>query len=594
MSTLSRFFPAYRPPIWLLLIVLLAFGLRIYKSGAYGLYFDEKYTLSISQGIVLEGANQKDVFFVPGKVYFTPAEFWKPKTFDDFVEASIRGDIGNSPTYYALLWTWMNVFGLSDFAMRLPSVLFSIFTVWLVFVFVRRHLKSESLAYLCAFLTAIEPFFVAYSHMARNYSLSFFLTLLATHVFLLILDRQRSRQGVLGLYVAYGTLFALSVLSHYLTVTVFLCHGLYLLFFARDWRLWGRFAIAYGLAFIPVVLWFTNGGGRYTFQTLAHQARLYKQVALTSPTNNPYGLVLPATVANVAKRSLPILADLFILTNGVNADVMGYRNLLIALVLGLGVVWCVQRYRRATTIPLWASGLVVALLLVGLPLYSVFSLQFIVAATVPLFVYLLYVSLTQNRLHLARPLLVLLGMLALLPTFFLIFMSFRNGHTYGITQRYSGFSFPYAIVFMALVIREALYLPAAFRNTVMGVLALQSIFIGMLLVRIYQDRDQKYTYFNRPRIENPYYTSAQRIKEAYAEGDTLLYPSMRLQGQDAVSKTYSPYSIADAQLTNLYLPKGARYWQRLDTTQANKIVLVKGGSGQKITLFDFKGKTYRY
>ena len=73
------------PPIYsLLLIIALAFMLRVYKSGTYALYLDEKYTLVISQGIVMEGANQKDVFFVPGKKYFTPKEFWKEKTFADY------------------------------------------------------------------------------------------------------------------------------------------------------------------------------------------------------------------------------------------------------------------------------------------------------------------------------------------------------------------------------------------------------------------------------------------------------------------------------------------------------------------------------
>lgn len=155
-------------------ILLIAFLLRIYQSGTYGLYLDEKYTLVISQGVVMEGANQHDVFFTPGKVYFTPREFWKEKTIHDFIEANIRGDIGNSPVYYAVLWGWTEVAGLSDFAIRFPSVFFSTLLVGLVFLFVRRYVQSERLALLSAFLTAIEPFFVAYSHMARNYSMSFF------------------------------------------------------------------------------------------------------------------------------------------------------------------------------------------------------------------------------------------------------------------------------------------------------------------------------------------------------------------------------------------------------------------------------------
>lgn len=600
-SPASTTFSAYRRPL-LLLIILLAFGLRIYQSGAYGLYLDEKYTLIISQGIAMEGANQKDVFFTPGKVYFTPQEFWKPKTLADYVEANVRGDIGNSPVYYVLLWGWMQVFGLSDFAIRLLSVLFSTAVVGLIYVFVRRHLNSENLALGCALLAAIEPFFIAYSHMARNYSFSFFLTLMATHVFLLLCEPystshpncNRQTGNPTGLYIGYGLLMALSILSHYLTVTVFLCHGLYLLFFARNGRLWGRLAVVYGLAFVPVVLWFVYGGGRYTFQTLAYQAQLYKEAALHPSDNSQYGLVLPATAGNVIKRVLPIGADLFMVTNGLGVEAMGYRNLFLAIGLGLLIAGLIRYYRRSANVPIAAAVAVPALLALGYGLYTTSALHLIVATMVPTFVYMLYRGIRENRFGVPNALLVFLGMLALVPTLFLIVMTVRNGHTYGITQRYSGFSFPYAILFVALLLREVWALPTAFRATVLAVLALQLGFISLLLLRIYQDRDPKYTYFARPRVENPYFTSAQQIKRQYAEGDTILYPSRLMVAHDAVERTYSPYSIEDAQLINLYLPKDARYWQRLDTTQTNRIILVKGKTGQRITIVDFKGKTFRY
>ncbi len=146
ISTTLRYYP------WLLgVLVVIALSLRLFHVDRYGIFFDEKSTLLISQGICLEGANQKNVFstveYTPAgdTVYrlrpFTPAEFWAPKTVADFIEANIRGDIGNSPTYYALLWAWLSVFGLSDLSLRLPSVLCSVLLVVLVYAFVRRHVK---------------------------------------------------------------------------------------------------------------------------------------------------------------------------------------------------------------------------------------------------------------------------------------------------------------------------------------------------------------------------------------------------------------------------------------------------------------------
>ncbi len=49
---------------WITLAVILIIGiaLRLYHLDSYSIFFDEKSTMVVSQGIVLEGANQKEVF----------------------------------------------------------------------------------------------------------------------------------------------------------------------------------------------------------------------------------------------------------------------------------------------------------------------------------------------------------------------------------------------------------------------------------------------------------------------------------------------------------------------------------------------------
>jgi uncharacterized membrane protein len=585
-----------RLAIWAILLV--AFALRLYKSDAYGIYLDEKATMVISQGVVLEGANQKDVFFTPGKTYFTPAEFWKPKTFADFMEADIRNDIGNSPAYYGVLWAWMEVFGLSDASARFPSILFSTLLVALVFLFVRRFFGSTPLALLSAAITALEPFYVAYSHMARNYSMSFCLTLLATYLFLLIMERQRNHQPSRpALYLAYGATMATAILSHYLTTTVFLCHGIYLLLYVRQWRVWAACALTGAVALGLVSIWFVFGGGQYTFQTLAYQAQLYKELALTNPFHNQFGLILPATPFNLFKRSMPLFADLFMISNGLGQlDLLGYRNMALALLLGLVVLALVHRFGRGTSAggAAYAQFVVPVLLVGSLLIYSLFNLQYVVAACLPTFIYLIWRHLRAHYLPQQTPLVVLTLLLALLPTLFLVLMSLRNGHTYGLTQRYSGFSFPYTAPLIAMLLLQTRTLLPTTRYTLWLVLLLQAGFVGRVLGQIYQGRQPKYTYFGQPRIPNPHYTTAQKIKALYAEGDTILYPAIKLKPYDAVEKTYWPYSIYDAQLVNLYLPQDANYYQRMDTTQSDRVLLKKRGNPTPIALFDFKGKTYRY
>ncbi len=575
-------------------IVLLAFFLRLHNAGKYGIYFDEKSTLLISQGVCLEGANQKDVFT---KKYFTPQEFWSPKTIADFVEANIRGDIGNSPSYYAVLWAWMEVFGLSDLSMRLPSVLFSTFTILLLFVFVRRHFKSDSLALVSSGLAAIEPFFVAYSQMARNYSMSFFLTLLATHLFLLIMERvkQSPQQKPVGLYLGYGLVFALSVLSHYLTVTVFLCHGIYALFYLRNRNAWFTLAATAVIGLGLVSLWFIFGGGKYTFQTLAYQAKFYKNIAETNPLGSPFGMILPATIPNIAKRAIPIFADLFIFTNGLGGALIGLRNSALALLLGGAFTFLLHRSltSRSDNQPVWLQLVPALILLAGLPVYSVVPLRFLVlSAAVPVIYLIVFYVLTKTDDQQKR-LVFLLLMLAFVPTCFLLFMSWRSGHTFGITQRYSGFSFPYVCILIAMGLKQLVRLPRGFSLPVTAVLVLQLYFVIQLLGHIYAGEEGKYTYFEKPRIENPYWYSAKQLERQYAQGDTILYPNMkRIIYDEKIDKTYSPVALLDAQLVNVYLPENATYIQRVDPDERDKIVLVKGNTGQKITIFDLKNVRY--
>ncbi|WP_254448610.1 glycosyltransferase family 39 protein [Spirosoma rhododendri] len=501
----------YVPPsIILLLLIALAFGLRVYKSGVHGIYLDEKLTLVCTQGVVYEGSNQHDVFFTPGKTYFTPAEFWKPKTLTDYNEAIIRSDISNSPAYTAMLSAWIDAFGISDFSIRFPSVLFSTFIVILIYVLARRYLKSEPLALLCAFLAAIEPFFIAYSHMARSYCTTISMSLLATYLFLCILDRRAEGKQPIGLYIGYGLAFALTMLGHYLGALVFVCHGLYMLLYVRDWRTYVGLLITGVTAFLAILPWFVIGGGKYVFMTMAYQAQFYKKLADTNPFNNGFGLILPTTIINVFRRMELIVADLFMLSNGVTGETLGFRNLLVATVLGIAATAFVYQSERRSATPSWVKVAVPLLLVVGYSVYTTHSPRLLVAAALPLFVLMAYRAVRSFGQSLERRFLVLMGLLTIVPTLFIVVMAFRNGHTYGITQRYTSFSFPYAIVLVGMTVWQIFREPAYLRWTLSAILLIQLGYVAKLLNRVYEDQASKYTYFGRYRDSNPYARAADQ------------------------------------------------------------------------------------
>lgn len=579
MPLFSRHSTAYG----LAAILLLAWGLRIYRLDTYSLFFDEKSTLLVSQGMALEGATQPGVF---SKKYFTPHDFWQPRSTAQYYEAMIRSDIGNAPLYYLLLHYWIELFGKSDAALRMLSVLFSVGTVGLMYVFARRHFLGDRGALLAALLVAVEPFFIAYSHQARTYSLAFFLTLLATHLFLNLTGQPGQKPGR-GSWLAYGLVAWAVWFSHFLGIIVIGIHGLYLLLFVRNFRLWVAFGLAMLLPLAGMGWWMTAGGGTYTLRTLAYQAQLYKTIANT--TDNVQ--IRPATWPYIWEKLRHLLADQFLVSNGLTLRMTGRRNFFIATltaVAGMGL-WAFFRRNRPAWLPWAIGGAVVA----GLALYTANAPAYL---EWQLCLLLLLTLLIFFREKPAPAYFLLLG-LTLLPTAFLVLMALRGGHTFGLTQRYAGFSFPAAIILMLLAFRPLSGSGLWLRGLVAVALLGQAIWVADVLREIYADRSLKYTYRSTPRLPNPHYRAALLVEKLYAPGDTVLYPSGlnsdSFGGLDTYTKDLKR-SVLDAQLVNVYLPKQARYLQRIDPTEPDKLYLWQKSTGRKRLIADFRGQALRY
>ncbi|CAG5002836.1 hypothetical protein DYBT9275_02976 [Dyadobacter sp. CECT 9275] len=612
---------------WIIFAIILTAGLflRLHRLDTYSIFFDEKSTMVISQGIVLEGANQKEVFstlkvtvpefwkapaldyrppqvlrsftyketFIPRA--FTPAEFWSPKSLADYYEAMNRSDIGNSPFYYLLLHYWMEIFGLSDYSARSLSVLFSVLIIGMTYLFARRFF-SVKIGLIASAIVAIEPFFIAYSHQARNYSLTFFLTLLATYFFLLIVESKPGKTRAGLLYLGYILAAGLSLLSHFLVITVLMAHGLYALFFLRNLKTWVRLALAAPVALAGVTWWLMFGGGQYTLYTLSYQADLYRRMAETRPYDNPFG-ALPATFKNVYKKSLPLFSDLVLFTNGLAEVTQGKKNMLIAIFTGFLLILLYRYTERAQS--RWLPGvhvtikrlIPVALILLSLVVYNNHKIQFGILS-VSIFALSFIPDIHRRADTMGRKRLWLLYIMALVPVLFLILMAIKNGHTFGIQQRYSGFSFPYVIIILSLLLVYYTKLRLEYAAMIYVFMAMQLYFVSLRLVEFYQDRSVKYGYFAEPRVSNPYYRAADQIKQIYQKGDTIYYPAPSMMILSEMDRTFLPYSIQDAQLTNLYLPKNADYVQVMDTTQAESILLKRKIQQDTLVIMRLKGLRY--
>ena len=113
------------------------------------------------------------------------------------------------PGYYLMLKTWTGVFGNSEISLRMPSMIFSLITVYIVYLLA---------GIWPAILTGVNPLLIYYSQEARMYSLVTMLVTLAVY----FLTKKK--------YWLYSLMTFLNFVSFYGSVFFVVAVGIYLLY----------------------------------------------------------------------------------------------------------------------------------------------------------------------------------------------------------------------------------------------------------------------------------------------------------------------------------------------------------------------------
>ena len=179
----------------------------------------------------------------------------------------------NFPTYYLLLHYWVALFGESEFAVRLPSALMGILSVYLIYA-IGARLLSRGTGVVAALLLAVSPYHVAYSQEARVYNLMALAALASLYFFV----RLRQEDG-LGAQVGYVLSTVLLLYSHVYGLFVVIAQNAFfaILPFARGPggmlpgpKRWAVLQVSIGLLFVPGLLllvgWITRPGNRSWIQ----------------------------------------------------------------------------------------------------------------------------------------------------------------------------------------------------------------------------------------------------------------------------------------------------------------------------------------
>ena len=131
------------------------------------------------------------------------------------------------PFYYIFPKISLYVFGKNEFAMRLPSVIFGILSIFMIYK-LGKYLFNNKAGLISALILATNPLNIATSQNARPYSLSILLTLISIFYFFKIL-----KEGKIKNWIFYIISSALLIYTHPFNLFIILIQNVYMLIIYR-------------------------------------------------------------------------------------------------------------------------------------------------------------------------------------------------------------------------------------------------------------------------------------------------------------------------------------------------------------------------
>ncbi len=158
----------------------------------------------------------------------------------DIFSKFLPGDF-HPPLYYLLMKYWVIVFGNSEVSLRVPSLVFALLTIYVVY---------KTFGKLSAILLASAPLLFYYAAEARMYTMAMFLVSALVSYFLKIVKKGNRRD-----YFIFSVILSLVFLTDYVAFLIIPALWFYALIINKDRVWWGKFILSHVLLIASAVLW---------------------------------------------------------------------------------------------------------------------------------------------------------------------------------------------------------------------------------------------------------------------------------------------------------------------------------------------------
>lgn len=203
------------PQIGLLLLILVAWVLRVTTLTLQSMWIDEVMALYFTRG-----------------------------TFVETLHTIVRPE-HNGPLFYLILFWWRHLVGDSDFAIRYLSAIFSTLTLPLMYR-LARELFTRRTAALALWLCGFSPFMVWFAQEAKMYALHMMVATASTLILL-----EAFRRGRIWYWIGYAVLVSAMLYSHFFGAFLVITQGV--MSIVLGWRRWKRW-LAYGVTMVTIGL----------------------------------------------------------------------------------------------------------------------------------------------------------------------------------------------------------------------------------------------------------------------------------------------------------------------------------------------------